>query len=180
MFFSQQSFADAELFKVYKQCHDELEFRCDVIREVNGEKNIIYKEMKSPMIKRLNQAYYHVKISCGSPCQGHDFIARDKDKDDFTQEFIAVDAKNNCLIETDTEKNKIIARQLNTSKIYTLISTKNQIFQQVPIREIAQYTIFQRSSYFDQNGNLVLLADYEAESGGKSQFKRVFPNPCKL
>ena len=64
--------------------------------------------------------------------------------------------------------------------LISLISTKNQIFQQVPIREIAQYTIFQRSSYFDQNGNLLLLADYEAESGGKSQFKRVFPNSCKL
>ncbi|EOR09292.1 hypothetical protein [Acinetobacter tandoii] len=176
-FIAQHVFADTELFKVYKQCHDEMEFRCDVIREVNGEKNIIYKEMKSPVIKRLNDEYYHVKISCGSPCQGHAFIARSKQKDDATSEFITINAKNNCLIETDSARNKIIARQLNSKKSYTLISTKNHIFQNVPIFDIAQYTVFQGSSYFDQNGNLILVAD---EIDDQKKFKKIFPNPCKL
>jgi len=162
-FIAQHVFADTELFKVYKQCHDEMEFRCDVIREVNGEKNIIYKEMKSPVIKRLNDEYYHVKISCGSPCQGHAFIARSKQKDDATSEFITINAKNNCLIETDSARNKIIARQLNSKK--------------VPIFDIAQYTVFQGSSYFDQNGNLILVAD---EIDDQKKFKKIFPNPCKL
>ena len=46
--------------------------------------------MKSLVIKRLNDDYYHVKISCGSPCQGHAFIARSKQKDDATPEFITI------------------------------------------------------------------------------------------
>lgn len=133
--------------------------------------------MKSPVIKRLNDEYYHVKISCGSPCQGHAFIARSKQKDDATSEFITINAKNNCLIETDSARNKIIARQLNSKKSYTLISTKNHIFQNVPIFDIAQYTVFQGSSYFDQNGNLILVAD---EIDDQKKFKKIFPNPCKL
>ncbi|WP_227548592.1 hypothetical protein [Acinetobacter sp. ANC 4173] len=43
-FIAQQSFADTEFFKVYKQCHDEMEWSCDVIREVNGEKILFIKK----------------------------------------------------------------------------------------------------------------------------------------
>ncbi len=74
--------------------------------------------MKSPNIESLNQNYYHVQMSCGSPCQAHSFLSRNKQEDDATQEFIAIDTKNNCLIETDSEYNKITARQLNSKKTY--------------------------------------------------------------
>lgn len=37
-FIAQHGFADTELFKVYKQCHDEMEFRCDVIRRLMVKK----------------------------------------------------------------------------------------------------------------------------------------------
>lgn len=55
-------------------------------------------------------------MSCGSPCQAHSFLSRNKQKDDVTQEFIAIDTKNICLIETDSEHNRITARQLNSKK----------------------------------------------------------------
>lgn len=176
-FIAQHGFADTELFKVYKQCHDEMEWPCDVIRHTNGKKEKVYDGMKSPQIERLNQNYYHVQMSCGSPCQIHHFLAKDKQTDDATQEFIAIDAQHNCLIETDSEQNKITARQLNSQKRQTLISTQHPIFQNVPIFDIAQYTVFQGSSYFDQNGNLILVAD---EIDDQKKFKKIFPNPCKL
>ena len=177
VFFTPLSFAKDKTFNVYKKCHDEMEWSCDVIRNTNGKKVKVYGGMKSPNIERLNQNYYHVQMSCGSPCQAHSFLSRNKQEDDATQEFIAIDTKNNCLIETDSEHNRITARQLNSKKRHTLISTQHPIFQNVPIFDIAQYTVFQGTSYFDQKGNLILLAD---EIDDQKKFKKIFPNPCKL
>lgn len=56
-FIVQHGFADTESFKVYKQCHDEMEWSCDVIRHTNGKKEKVYDGMKSPQIERLNQNY---------------------------------------------------------------------------------------------------------------------------
>lgn len=176
-FIAQQSFADTESFKVYTQCHDEMEWSCDVIREVGDKKTKIYNGLKSPQIERLNKNYYHVQMSCGSPCQIHRFLAKNKQADDATQEFITIDAQRNCLIETDSEQNKITARQLNSKQRHTLISTQCHSFKNVPIFDIAQYTVFQGSSHFDQNGNLILVAD---EIDDQMKFKKVFPNPCRL
>lgn len=71
VFFTPLSFAKDETFNVYKKCHDEMEWSCDVIRNTNGKKEKVYGGMKSPNIERLNQSYYHVQMSCGSPCQAH-------------------------------------------------------------------------------------------------------------
>ena len=120
---------------MYKQCHNEIEWSCDVIRNINSKKEKVYGGVKS------------------------------------------LDAQRNCLIETDSEQNKITAHQLNSKQRHTLISTQHHSFENVPILDIAQYTVFQGSSYFDQNGNLILLAD---EIDNQKKFKKIFPNPCRL
>lgn len=119
-----------------------MEWSCDVIRNTNGKKEKVYDGMKSPQIERLNQNYYHVQMSCGSPCQIHRFLTKNKQADDATQELITIDAQRNCLIETDSEQNKITARQLNSKQRHTLISTQHHSFENVPIFDIAQYTVF--------------------------------------
>ena len=45
---SNLSFAQANDFKVYKQCSDETEWSCDVIRKVNGQKEIYFEVAVPP------------------------------------------------------------------------------------------------------------------------------------
>lgn len=113
---SNLSFAQANDFKVYNQCSDETEWSCDVIRKVNGQKEIYFEGIKSPNVEQLNADYYHIAASCGNSCQVHAFVARDQKHDDTTASFITVDSKTQCLIESDDKKNRITARQLSSHK----------------------------------------------------------------
>jgi len=55
VFFTPLSFAKDETFNFYKQCNDEMEWSCDVIRSTHGKKEKVYGGMKSPNIESLNQ-----------------------------------------------------------------------------------------------------------------------------
>lgn len=175
--FSKQSFAKAETFKVYQQCHDDSGFHCDVIREVDGKKEEYFKDVKESLIVQVNQDYFRMKSSCGNPCQVTNFIGRNKKQDDVTDEFVAIDPKTNCLIETDTRKNKLIARQLKSNKVNNLAKLNSDLFKKIDIYSLAPYRDFQRKSYFDNKGNLVLNYGYDETD---IQFIRKFINPCKL
>lgn len=176
-FISQQSLAKTETFKVYQQCPDDSGFHCDVIREVDGKKETYFKDVKESLIEQVNQDYFKVKSSCGNPCQVTNFIGRNKKQDDVTDEFVAIDPKTNCLIETDTRKNKLTARQLKSNKVNTLVKLNSAIFKKIDIYSIAPYRDFQRKSYFDQQGNLILNYGYDETD---TRFVQKFINPCKL
>ncbi|OTG67698.1 hypothetical protein B9T28_01235 [Acinetobacter silvestris] len=178
--FSNLGVAQVNNFKVYKQCTDEMEWSCDVIREVNAKKEIYFKDIKSPNVERLNADYYHIMASCGNPCQVHAFIGRDKKHDDRTDGFVTVDPKTQCLIESDDKKNRITARRLNSDKKIELVKLNQKLFNEVWIPDYGKYMPFQSQSHFDGHGNLVLIADYIEPIQGKSQFKKTYLNPCKL
>ena len=109
---SNLSFAQANDFKVYKQCSDETEWSCDVIRKVNGQKEIYFEGIKSPNVEQLNADYYHIAASCGNSCQVHAFVARDQKHHDTTASFITVDSKTQCLIESDDKKNRVVFQKV--------------------------------------------------------------------
>ena len=177
---SNLSFAQANDFKVYKQCSDETEWSCDVIRKVNGQKDIYFEGIKSPNVEQLNADYYHVAASCGNSCQVHAFVARDQKHDDTTASFITVDSKTQCLIESDDKKNRITARQLSSHKKIELAKLNQKLFNDLWIPDYGQYIPFQNHSHFDGHGNLVLMADYIEPVQGKSKIKQTYLNPCKL
>lgn len=174
--FSQPSLAKIETFKVYQQCHDDSEFHCDVIREVDGKKEIYFKDVRGSQIVQVNQDYFKMKSSCGNPCQVTNFISRNNKQDDITDEFVAIDPKTNCLVETDTRKYKLIARQLKSKKVLTLAKLNSNIFNKVDIYTQAPYRDFQRKSYFDAQGNLVLIFGSDEDE----KLIQNFANPCKL
>ena len=173
---SNQSYAKSEVLRVYKQCQDEMEFHCDIIREVDGKKEKYQTDVKSPIIEQVNQDYFKVKISCGNPCQITEFIGLSKKQDDGTDEFIAIDPKTNCLIYTDTSKMKILARKLKIEKSYDVVKLNAKIFNKVDIYSLAPYRDFKRKSHFDAQGNLVLI--FGSDEDEKLIHK--FSNPCKL
>ena len=175
--FSQQSFAKVDTFKVYQQCHDDSGFHCDVIREVDGKKEKYFKDVKASTIAQVNQDYFRVKSSCGNPCQVTNFIGRNSKQDDVTDEFVAIDPKTNCLVETDTRKYKLTARQLKSNKVNTLARLNSEIFKKIDIYSLAPYRDFQRKSYFDEKGNLILNYGYDETD---TQFIHKFQDPCKL
>ena len=78
---------------------------CNIIRTVNDKSEIIIKDVKLLNILKINKNLYKVKTSCGSPCLVTIFYS--KNKEDSTDEFIAIDNENNCLIESDSEKNHL-------------------------------------------------------------------------
>ncbi|WP_228255403.1 hypothetical protein [Acinetobacter wuhouensis] len=172
--FSQQSFAKTDAFKVYQQCPDDSGFHCDVIREVDGKKEIYFKDVKESWIEQVNQDYFKVKSSCGSPCQVTNFIGRNSKQDDVTDEFVAIDPKTNCLIET--RKNKLTARQLKSNKVNILAKLNSEIFKKIDIYSFAPYRDFQRKSYFNEKGSLILNYGYDETD---TQFVQKFINPCK-
>ena len=61
VFFTHLSFAKDETFNVYKKCHDEMEWSCDVIRNTNGKKEKVYGGMKSPNMYKCH-VVVHVKL----------------------------------------------------------------------------------------------------------------------
>ena len=97
-------------------------------------------------------------------------------QDDITDEFVAIDPKKNCLVETDTRKYKLIARQLKSKKVHTLAKLNSNIFNKVDIYTLAPYRDFQRKSYFDAQGNLVLIFGSDEDE----KLIQNFANPCKL
>lgn len=54
VFFIFFSFVKDEIFNVNKKCYDEMEWLCDVIRNINGKKEKVYGGMKLLNIECLN------------------------------------------------------------------------------------------------------------------------------
>ena len=173
---SNQVFANSELLRVYKQCKNDSGFHCDVIREVNGKKDKLASNVKEPWIEQVNNDYFKVTTTCGNPCQVTEFIGKDKKQDDGTDEFVAIDPKTNCLIYTDTTKKKILARKLKTVKSFDVVKLNAKIFNRLDLYSLASYRDFKRKSYFDDQGNLVLIFGSDEEE----KFIQNFSNPCKL
>lgn len=168
--------ANSEMFKVYSTCHDDTGFHCDVIREVNGHKDQLNVNVKEPWIEQVNNDYFKVTTTCGNPCQVTEFIGKNKKQDDGTDEFVAIDPKTNCLIYTDTEKFKILARKLKSEKSYDVVKLNSKIFKNFDLYSLAPYRDFKRKSYFDDQGNLILIYG----SNEDEKLIQKFSNPCKL
>lgn len=158
-------------FNVTSQCTDEYEMHCDVYSSVGNKKNKILEDIKSPVIKQINDSLFYVKTSCGSPCQVYWFFS--PEKEDSTDEFIALDSRNNCLIESDSNKKIIYARNLFSSNRKNIVNLKDKEFRSLRSR-FDYYTYFKRDSYFDQNGVLNLIStDYSDQKINKK-----IENPC--
>ena len=100
--FSFSVYAEDDTFVISSKCKDEYNSSCNIIRTVNDKSEIVIKDVKLLNISKINKNLYKVKTSCGSPCLVTIFYS--KNKEDSTDEFIAIDNKNNCLIESDSEK----------------------------------------------------------------------------
>ena len=102
LIFSFSVYAADNNFLISSRCKDEYNSSCNIIRTVNDKSEIIIKDVKLLNILKINKNLYKVKTSCGSPCLVTIFYS--KNKEDSTDEFIAIDNENNCLIESDSEK----------------------------------------------------------------------------
>ena len=149
-------YAKENNFEIFSECADEYEFSCNVIKEVNKVNNVLLKDVKSPVIKRINNDIFMVKISCGSPCQVNFFYGRNKQ--DSTNEFIAINESSNCLIESDSIEKKIYAREVfSTRKI--MIADLNAKEYSMMHQRFDYYNYFKRKSKFLENGDLMLVAN---------------------
>ena len=95
-------YANDDTFVVSAKCKDEYSSNCDIVRTINSMNEIVIKDVKLLNISKINQNLYKVKISCGSPCSVTLFYSQNKEE--ATDEFIAIDNKNNCLIESHSKK----------------------------------------------------------------------------
>lgn len=166
-------------FEVTMKCTDDFQFDCEIIKNVDGKKTIELKNVRSPQIKRLNNDFYHLSSTCGSPCQIHAFIGR-KFEDD-TNEFIAINHKNNCLIESDSKSLKIFSRKLLTNKKKLIMNMHDKKYEHVIYSDWNLYSAFQGRSYFDQDNNLHLIeiTDDFDKNGNRVIFEKVVNNPCE-
>ena len=164
-------------FKVEKKCKNKESEYCDVIKYFNN-KIFILKNMRYPQVDKVNEEVFHVYGSCGSPCQYHEFIS--KMKKDATDEFIALNKDNNCLIESDSDKKIIYARNLFSKKRKIISLLEGKEFDGVPI-DVAVYNSFQEKSYFDDDGRLhlsAMLADID-KYGNSLYFNKVINKTCE-
>lgn len=157
---------------VMSKCDDEYEMNCDIYSSVGNNVKKVLERVKSPVINKVNDNFFHVKTSCGSPCQIHFFI--NEYGEDFTDEYIVLNKKNYCLIESDSEKKVIYARILFRDKKEVLINLRDKEYNILPSK-LNYYSDFNEMSFFDENNNLHLIAnDY-----GRILVNKVLKNPCK-
>lgn len=167
-----------DIFNVELKCKDRDQENCDVIKKSNKKTTFILKKMRYPQVDRISPNVYHVYGSCGSPCQYHIFISRSQE--DQTKEFIALNENNNCLIESDSKNNFIYARNLFNKNRKKIVNLKNKEFNNVPI-DTAIYNSFQEKSYFDNEGQLhliAMLADID-KNGDSLYFNKIIKKTCE-
>ena len=163
--------AEDDSFVVSAKCKDEYNSSCDIVRTLNAKNEIVINDVKLLNISRINQNLYKVKTSCGSPCSVTLFYSQDKE--DYTGEFIAIDSKNNCLIESNSNKKLIYARKIFSNHKVSILNLNDGDFKGLMSR-FDYYTYFKHDSYFDSNGVLNLVAiDYS----GKKISKKI-DSPC--
>ncbi|KHO15930.1 hypothetical protein NT90_08560 [Acinetobacter baumannii] len=169
--FSFNIYANDDTFVVSAKCKDEYSSNCDIMRTINSKNEIVIKDVKLLNISKINKNLYKVKTSCGSPCLVTLFYSQNKE--DSTGEFIAIDNKNNCLIESDSQKKVIYARKLFTNKPRKIVDLKTKEFNGL-LQRFDYYNYFKEESFFSPDGSLNLIAnDY-----GKILFKKKIKNPC--
>ncbi|SEO69587.1 hypothetical protein SAMN04487817_11097 [Acinetobacter sp. yr461] len=169
--FSFNLYANDDTFVVSAKCKDEYNSSCDIVRTVNAQNEIVIKGVKLLNISKINQNLYKVKTSCGSPCSVTLFYSQNKE--DSTDEFIAIDNKNNCLIESDSEKKVIYARKLFTNKARKIVNLKTKEFNGL-IERFDYYSYFKKMSSFSPDGSLNLIANNESTVLANKKIA----NPC--
>ena len=146
-------YAENSNFDVKVECISD--FSCNVNQYLNGKKTIVFEDVKFAESEKINNNLFKVFISCGSPCSNNIFIDN-KGNQDFTLEYIAIDSKNNCLIESDTKKKNIYARKLFQKKKKVIADLSSKRFNSFDLLW-PYYLSFNTSSYFDKNENLHLI-----------------------
>lgn len=181
---SMQTWSKTNSFSVYQKCTAGEKSVCTIYKNTDGVEESILEDTRSPTVSEVNKQFYHVAGSCGSPCQYHLFMSRNGE--DKTDEFIAIDKRNNCLIESQSygkkkEKDRIYARKLMSKKRKMIANMNNLEFSEVP-SYVFIYNRFQAYSYFDKNGTLHLVAPLvEVDSNNKRLiFAKLIKNPCGL
>ena len=167
-----------DVFNVELNCKGHDQEYCDIVKYSDNKTTFILRNMREPQVDKVNENIFHAYGSCGSPCQYHFFIS--KMKEDQTKEFITLDKKNNCLIESDSKLNVIYARKLFNKNKKTIVNLKNKEFDTVPV-DIAVYNSFQEKSYFDDKGQLhlvAILADID-ENGDSLYFNKIIKKACE-
>lgn len=81
--------------------------------------------------------------------------------------------KNNCLIESDSQKKFIYARKLFTNKPRKIVDLKTKEFNEL-LQKIDYYNYFKRKSTFSSDGSLNLIADNESTILANKKIA----NPC--
>ena len=167
-----------DLLSVELKCKGHDQEYCDIVKNYNNKTTFILRNMRYPQVDKVNESIFHAYGSCGSPCQYHFFIS--KINEDQTKEFIALDKKNNCLIESDSKQKVIYARKLFSENKKIIADLKNKEFDNVPI-DIAIYNSFQEKTYFDNKGKLYLvamLADIDKD-GNTLYFNKIINKTCE-
>ncbi|MDQ9906705.1 hypothetical protein RFX69_06610 [Acinetobacter sp. 148] len=167
-----------DIFNVELKCKGNDQEYCDIVKNSDNKTTFILRNMRYPEVDKVNENIFHAYGSCGSPCQYHFFIS--KIQEDQTKEFIALDKKNNCLIESDSKKNIIYARKLFNKNKKIIANLKNKEFDNVPI-DSAIYNSFQEKSYFDDKGQLhlvAMLADVD-KNGNSLYFNKIIKKTCE-
>ncbi|HDQ4282662.1 TPA: hypothetical protein P8700_001917 [Acinetobacter baumannii] len=167
-----------DIFNVELKCKGNDQEYCDIVKNSDNKTTFILRNMRYPEVDKVNENIFHAYGSCGSPCQYHFFIS--KIQEDQTKEFIALDKKNNCLIESDSKKNIIYARKLFNKNKKIIANLKNKEFNNVPI-DSAIYNSFQEKSYFDDKGQLhlvAMLADVD-KKGNSLYFNKIIKKTCE-
>lgn len=167
-----------DLFSVELKCKGYDQEYCDIVKKSDNNTIFILRNMRYPQLDKVNENIFHAYGSCGSPCQYHFFI--NKMNEDQTKEFIALDGKNNCLIESDSKKKVIYARKLFSKNKKIIVDLKNKEFENVPI-DIAVYNSFQEKTYFNNKGKLYLvamLADI-GKNGNPLYFNKIINKTCE-
>ena len=164
-------YAKEDNFEIFSKCNDEYESSCNIIRKVNGVNDLLLEDVKSPIITKINRDIFMVRVSCGSPCQINFFYG--KNEKDSTSEFIKINERNNCLVESDSDGKKIYARTLFTSRKKMIADLNKKEYLKLSQR-FDYYSYFKNKSKFLENGNFILVAnDYSS-----SLIKKTIINPC--
>lgn len=167
-----------DIFNVELKCKGHDQEYCDIVKNSDNKTIFILRNMRYPGVDKVNENIFHAYGSCGSPCQYHFFIS--KIQEDQTKEFIAIDKKNNCLIESDSKQSIIYARKLFNKNKKIIANLKNKEFNNIPI-DSAIYNSFQEKSYFDDKGQLhlvAMLADVD-KNGNSLYFNKIIKKNCE-
>ncbi|MBZ6533215.1 hypothetical protein HZZ11_07045 [Acinetobacter seifertii] len=167
-----------DTFNVELKCKGHDQEYCDAVKNADNKTNFILRDMRYPEVDKVNENIFHAYGSCGSPCQYHFFIS--KTEEDQTKEFITLDKNNNCLVESDSKRNLIYARKLFNKNKKMIVDLKNKEFNNVPI-DVAIYNSFQERSYFDDQGQLhlvAMLADVD-KNGDSLYFNKIIKKACE-